>query len=46
MVTNFYRIANIRGNKIAYWWRIIGIALSKIFKLPFTYTKTSNEIKE
>ena len=45
MVTNFYRIASIRGNKFAYWWSIIGITVSRIILLPFSFKTAVSELK-
>ena len=45
MVTNFYRIANIRGNKFAYWWSIIGLTISRIVLLPFSFKTAVSELK-
>jgi glycosyltransferase involved in cell wall biosynthesis len=45
MIVNYYRVAEIRGNKWAYCWSITGILLSRIFKLPFSYSESISEIK-
>lgn len=44
MVTNFHRIANIRGNKIAYWWSIIGLTVTRIVLLPFSFKTAVSEL--
>jgi GT2 family glycosyltransferase len=45
MVTNFYRIANLRGNKFAYWWSVIGLTISRIVLLPFSFKTAVSELK-
>ena len=45
MVTTFYRIARIRGNKFAYWWGIFGLTASRIVLLPFSFSTAVSELK-
>ncbi|MGB9980276.1 glycosyltransferase family 2 protein [Methanobacterium sp.] len=45
MIVNYYRIAIIRGNKVAYWWSVIGLLVTRIFKVPFSYSVAISEIK-
>ena len=45
IVVNFYIISSLRGNKFAYWWSIIGIIISRIFTLPFSYKNGISELK-
>lgn len=45
MVINFRRIANIRGNKLAYWWSVIGLTISRVLLIPFYYHDSVSEIK-
>lgn len=45
IVTNFHRIANIRGNKFAYWWGIIGLTVSRVLVLPFSFKTAVFELK-
>lgn len=45
MIVNFYRIAEIKENTIAYWWSVIGLLISRIFKIKFAYSTAILEIK-
>ncbi len=45
MLVNFYRVASLRGNKLAYWWSVTGLMITRLFKLPFSYNEAISEIK-
>lgn len=45
MVVNFRRVADLRGNRIAYWWGIIGLMISRIFSIPFSYNIAISQLK-
>lgn len=41
----FYHISSLRGNSLAYWWGAIGIIISRIVMIPFSYNKSISELK-
>lgn len=45
MILLYYRVAYLRGNKLAYWWFVIGMIISRIFLLPLFYSKSVLELK-
>lgn len=45
IVINFNRIVEIKGNKIAYYWGLFGIIISRIVKLPFDYLNALSELE-
>lgn len=45
IIVNFYRVSIIRGNKAAYWWSVMGLIVSRIFKIPLSYSNSISELK-